>query len=120
MSIKEIISTLDRLARGAWACSNDPRNPKKEQEKHERTAQALLEAIALLRTHPDAQPNEPLTEAQLKEMDGKAVFVIPKCQVSGYMGIVAAPEKSIICRGGFIPFSLCKEIYRRPPKEDER
>ena len=104
MTIKEIIDHLDELEKFDV---EDPDN-----------REALRAAIEKLRTHPDAQPNEPLTEAQLKEMDGKAVFVIPKCQVSGYMGIVATSEKSIICRGGFIPFSLCKEIYRRPPKEE--
>lgn len=34
----------------------------------------LRDAIALLRTHPEAQPNEPLTLEELREMDGQPVW----------------------------------------------
>ena len=36
----------------------------------------LHEAIALLKSHPEAQPNEPLTLEELREMDGQPVWVV--------------------------------------------
>ena len=35
----------------------------------------LGEAIRVLKTHPDAQPNEPLTLEELREMEGEPVWV---------------------------------------------
>lgn len=69
MSIKETIARLEEMA--------DDREDKvlpgcigwDEIEP-------LREAAALLRTHPDAQPNEPLTLEELREMDGQPVWIV--------------------------------------------
>lgn len=39
------------------------------------TTNILREAAAILRTHPDAKPNDPLTLEELREMDGEPVWV---------------------------------------------
>lgn len=103
MTNEEIIAHLDELERF--------------DVEHEDNRQALREAIAKLRAlDEDAlSKNEPLTETQLKGMDGEAVFCIPKGKATGYMGIVTAAEASIICRGGFVPFYLYRAIYRTHP-----
>ena len=69
MSIKEIINVIDWLATGAEECSRDIGYTKKRQTAHRKRARALREAIDLLRTHPEAQPNEPLTLEELQEYE---------------------------------------------------
>lgn len=75
MSIEEIIVVIELLADGAEECAIDPREPKAERKIHERRSKALREAVALLRTHPEAQPNEPLTIEDLLNMSGRPVWI---------------------------------------------
>lgn len=95
-------------------CLPEGAGPKKIAEVFKDHIQPMVET---LKTHHDSQPNEPLTEDQLKKMDGEAVFAIPKGKTAGHMGIVAAAERSIVCRGGFVPFTLFRSIYRHRPEE---
>lgn len=84
------------------------------------------EIIALLRTHPDAQPNEPLTLAELREMDGKPVYVM--CDDGTYCwGLVSAGHGKVIVRDQYgmsadvvIWMPRGEKYYRRPPKEDKQ
>ena len=85
----------------------------------------LREAIALLRTHPEAQPNEPLTLEELLEMDGEVVYlaedhkwwiVSTKFEGPWENGIPCGVDKwgagtslSLLARCG---------VYRRPPKKE--
>ena len=68
MRIEEIINRLEHFfetycagAAGTWV--------------EGKWAEAAEAAVALLRTHPDAQPNEPLTLEELREMDGRPVYL---------------------------------------------
>lgn len=85
----------------------------------------LVEAIDLLRTHPDTQPNEPLMLEELREMDGEVVYLaedhkwwIVSLNFPGPWG------KDIPCGvdkwGAGTSLSLLARcgVYRRPPKED--
>lgn len=75
-------------------------------------------AISLLRTHPDAQPNEPLTLDELREMYEPVWVSVPRLKNGGYW---------CLCNGGTIIPPSCQEFdardikhwvfYRRPPKE---
>lgn len=49
--IEEIISVLELLADGAEECAIDAREPKAERKMHERHAEAIRAAIAMLKTH---------------------------------------------------------------------
>lgn len=49
--VEEIISVLELLADGAEECAIDTREPKAERKTHERYAEALRVAIAMLKTH---------------------------------------------------------------------
>lgn len=124
MSIEEIIVTLKALADGAESCAKDTHFTALELKDHERSAEALLAAIALLRTHPDAQPNEPLTLEELMEMDGQPVYLAEDRkwyivsvnyethqfkQPCGVDKWGAGTSLSLLARCG---------VYRRPPKED--
>lgn len=55
MSIEEIINVLERLENGAEACAIAPGEPEEERKKHERSAQALCEAIELLKVWKEAE-----------------------------------------------------------------
>ena len=82
--------------------------------------------IAMLRTHPDAQPNEPLTLEELREMVGEPVWVqSPGIPEYGSWRIVAGVdtedgERALYCNGDY----TCRDYgkvwlaYRRPPEED--
>lgn len=106
MSIEEIIETLEgfqRMSEGISGVVNDAER-----------AQALREAIALLRTHPEAQPNEPLTLEELREMDGKPVW-----GADGQLYIVNVENDYAADKHrGFRMLWTREFFYRRPPKED--
>lgn len=83
---------------------------------------ALRSAISLLRTHPEAQPNEPLTLEELKQMYCQAVWVKYGDGSHGSWGLVEldritlpAGAYCIIRKEGF---GNGWRVYRRPPKED--
>lgn len=90
-------------------------------------ADVLRAALALLRTHPDAQPNEPLTLEELREMDGQPVWIErPGYGAKWALVNVWAKATNIIyltCKNG-MPLHLLPElesgakIYCRPPKEE--
>lgn len=76
------------------------------------------EIIALLRTHPDAQPNEPLTFEELKKMDGKPVWLNTLCE---WFFVDASCEPILLWGVRATCYStvgLLGELYRRPPKEE--
>lgn len=75
----------------------------------------LAEAIALLRTHPDNQPNEPLTLEKLKEMDRQSVWVYPERE----WAIVDASIEWVSGLSFSVHFSDYGSwlAYFRPPKE---
>lgn len=66
MSIEEIIRSLEKHA--LILDSIDPVGKTG-------MPRVIREVIALLRSHPEAQPNEPLTLEELREMDGEPVWV---------------------------------------------
>ncbi len=68
MSIEEIIERLETLQATA-------KNIAEWDLGENKDAKALREAIALLKTHPDAQPNEPLTLEELREMVDRPVWI---------------------------------------------
>lgn len=86
----------------------------------------LVEAIDLLRTHQDAQPNEPLTLEELRKMDGQPVWVKApgvSNDISGRWVIVEGvdlEDRTIYTRGDFSchDYGAVWLAYRRPPKED--
>lgn len=126
MSIEEIINRLDYLMRKEHAKNAMlPDGFPLEQEVLE-NEKTLCEAIALLKTHPDAQPNEPLTLEELRGMVGKPVWVgIPGVsrEISCRWIIVAGvddEEKTLYAVGGFTCYRYGNVwlAYRRPPKED--
>lgn len=87
-------------------------------------------AIALLRTHPDAQPNEPLTLEELREMQAKPGWL--DCKYEKGWGIIGVSEFGrmisiatlndtyFIYANGEYNDLLGAKIYLCPPKEDER
>lgn len=89
----------------------------------------LLDAAALLRTHPDNQPNRPLTLEELREMDGQPVWIDrgPGYGVGWVLVQVWAKSTNIIyliqANGSVLQLGVEIEngakLYRRPPKGAE-
>lgn len=77
MSIEEVINQLKILHN--WYCPRESRGAK-----------AVEAAIALLRTHPEAQPNEPLTLEELRELHRKPAWL--DCKYEKGWGIVGVHE----------------------------
>lgn len=73
-SINQIIVGLESVAEHAEVMSKTP-GWSAMAGTYREEASLLREAIALLRTHPDAQHNEPLTLEELREMDGQPVWI---------------------------------------------
>lgn len=110
MSIQEIIAKLEEMA--------DDREDKilpgclgwDEIEP-------LREAVALLKTHPDNQPNEPLTLEELREMDGCPVWDTH----FKVWGLVDVGMGILITRKGDVELNVSvatRRLYRRPPEEE--
>lgn len=78
------------------------------------------EAIPLLKTHPEAQPNEPMTQKDLLGMDGKWVWLTD--HIGGkVIGWGRVSETSIQTVDGWLDVEDCGvefDAYLRPPKED--
>lgn len=110
MSIEEIIKWLEGMI-------YDPEEVALPIETVLRNEMAR-EAIALLKTHPDAQPNEPLTLEELRDMCEPVWVSVPGLKSGGYW---------CLCKNGTIIPPSCNEFrssdipnwvfYRRPPKE---
>lgn len=88
----------------------------------------LREAIALLRTHPEAQPDEPLTMEELREMVGRPVWTVTKgISDPGRWELVIDAEcedrlEMVDGQDGFYEIDTDSYgktwlAYRRPPKE---
>lgn len=116
MSIEEIIKVLKEHE--SWLKMVGPET-KKEVE-------AVSTAIALLKTHPEAQPNEPLTIEDLLNMSGRPVW-IEDSALGKEWAIVGCPShmKKNVRLSYSDGNSLWVDqifgsgkIYRRPPKED--
>ena len=115
MSIEEIIERLEELR-------NSGLGPMGNAQR-----KALSDAIALLKTHPEAQPNEPLTLEELRKMDGQPVWVeiISDEKNSGwwflrstveFIRLVRYPHQHFGCL--FEGYGTVLRAYHRPPKED--
>lgn len=85
---------------------------------------AIREAIALLRTHPDNQPNEPLTLEELREMDGQPVWCQPDEGVGCWVLVTVRASKMVV-RDQYgmtgdveVWMKRGERYYRRPPKEE--
>ena len=95
-------------------------------------ADVLRAALALLGTHPDAQPNEPLTEEELRELAGKPVWCedlqcwgIVKYETAGrwknkpfLIGAWHSPDCGTATNFEYDIKQRKLTLYRRPPKED--
>lgn len=112
MTFEEIINHLDELEKF------DVESPENRQ--------ALREAIALLRTHQNAQPNEPLTLAELWEMDGQPIYAVDRVYppnsgwwILGWTGadFVLAAAKRRGTQYIVQNYGTDWVAYRRPPKE---
>lgn len=122
MSIEEIINHLDVLARVGEDVEKDGR----VRDINGANAAALREAIALLKSHPEAQPNEPLTLEELWEMEGKPVWAqSKKLKGLGIWIIIneVDPDLELVSfnNGTLIKLEDWRDevaFYRRPPKED--
>ena len=92
-----------------------------------RLSEAIKMAVTALRTHPDAQPNEPLPLEELREMDGRLVYVVDRIYppYSGWW-IIGWEDGSCVLvaakrRGTqYIvqDYGIGWVAYRRPPKEE--
>lgn len=58
MKIYEIISVLEELAYGAEDAANDEQFSKSAKKRHRHSAQAIREAIELLKTYQNNQNKE--------------------------------------------------------------
>lgn len=87
---------------------------------------ALHEAIAILRIHPEAQPNEPLTMEDTLTMHGDPAYL---CWPDGGEWVlirVVSPDREkveLVHRNGILApirfvFDCGGKLYRCPPKED--
>ena len=126
MSIEEIINELERL-RFILECKRDRERAETGvfRASNSRLV-AINAAISLLRTHPDAQPNGPLTIEDLLNMSGRPVW-IEDSALGKEWAIVGCPShmKKIVRLSFSDGNSLWADqifgsgkIYRRPPKED--
>lgn len=118
MSIEEIIKELSLEGSGYEEMIAVGTVTDRVKKRWERRAIAMREAIALLRTHPEAQPNEPLTLEELREMDGQPVWLNVAGGVWALVGV--ADGVFWMDLGGSIDMAhLEGKAYRRPPKEVE-
>lgn len=115
MRIEEVINQLKILHN--WYCPRESRGAK-----------AVEAAIALLRAHPDAQPNEPLTLEKLRGMDGQPVWVknLHYSDYSGWWIIGWSPNGYCVLASAMRAhmgysvenYGINWLAYRRPSKED--
>ena len=125
MNIAEIVDVLDCLEKrvDGWAQNEDFSREAKLEYK--RGANAINEAIALLKAYPGDQPNEPLALEELREMERQPVWVeTPGVdrEISGRWVIVECVDierKILYTVGDFTchDYGTVWVAYRRPPKE---
>lgn len=124
MSIEEIKNAIDVLKNtGYQASAFSIFENFYELDDDYRKAVDIIEN-ALLKTCPDAQPNEPLTQEDATEMHGDPAYL---CWPDGGEWVLiraASPEKvELAHRNGILApihfvFDGGGKLYRRPPKED--
>jgi len=124
-SINQIIVGLESVAEHAEVMSKAP-GWSAMAGTYREEASLLREAIAKLRTHPDAQPNEPLTLEELEKMDGQPVYVVDRVYppYSGWW-IIGWTEDCFVLAAAkrrgtqYIVQNYGTDwvAYRRPPKE---
>ena len=108
MNIDKVIEILD-----------SGKAPETEQD-FEDFDTAIETAINLLKTHPDNQPNDPLTLEELREMDGEPVWI--SYFAGGPNVCMLVDAKHDVCRdahGGFAVFENLGRTwlaYRRKPE----
>lgn len=117
MSIEEIINRLDYLMRKEHAKNVAFPDGFPLDEDVLWNKAALREAIDLLKTHPDAQPNEPLTLEELREMGGYPYWHVglQKDSPPPHWNILEPFYAEHINDYGYGKRWLA---YRRPPKEN--
>ncbi|WP_251447101.1 hypothetical protein [Vermiculatibacterium agrestimuris] len=111
MSIEDIIDSLEELEKYGVDMECD--------------RMVLRRAIALLRTHPAAQPDEPLTLEELRGMDGDPVWLktLGEDFEDGWQIVVDVDKLRVHFRQFYAP-TFCEDYgstwaaYRRPPKEN--
>lgn len=107
MSVAEIVNELTALAYRL-----DSMRSHQATTEGLKTTAVLREAAAILSTHPDAKPNDPLTLEELREMDGEPVWISSKASQYGSYWLVSVCGDLISFRnrGGY-SFTL-EEIMR--------
>lgn len=82
----------------------------------------LVEAIEMLKTHPDIQPNEPLSLEELRAMHGKPVWIHRSEDGQGWWSVVRIGDTRLYTDYGawcdLRDYGETWVVYRRPPKED--
>lgn len=126
MSIEEIIKRLAEIGADyafRVALKGNPSDADMAQVEYDK--QIVLKAIALLKTHPEAQPNEPLTEEELREMDGSPAYLSFGEGVPGEWVLIIWDDRRPMVRHKngspgdmHLALSLGAKLYRRPPKEE--
>lgn len=118
VGIEEIIKSLDNHAS---LLDNMSRHQAKAGKSS--MADVCRAAITMLKTHPEAHPNEPLTMEDALEMHGEPAYL---CWPDGGEWVlirVASMEKvELVLRNGILTpirfvFEGGGKLYRRPPKE---
>lgn len=121
MSIEEIMERLAAMESHEKFVSKlfESTSRKKDAEKN---ITAIRAAVALLKTHPEAQPNELLTQEQLQFGSGDPVWIVREDGADRWALIRYANFGGINTYGcGFLAWEDLGEIwfpYRRPPKEE--
>ena len=83
----------------------------------------VISAVAVLDKTPTiTQPNEPLTIAQLREMDGEPVYwPKEKIWLIVYLNHPDFGDCALNREGLYLPLDKCerRKVYRRPPEGEE-
>lgn len=128
MTIEEIIKVLDEIAEGFENLSAEVCARNDLRALWEGRAKGIRQAIALLKPHPDAQPNEPLTLEELRSMLDCPVWMVGDDEITetGWCLVHRCTNDAVevIVPSGLIYRVISENIgevckfYRRPPKEE--
>lgn len=126
MSIEEVIQKLQEAVNLGDSPNRGPFGTHIRKEY-------LVEAIDLLKTHPEAKPSELLTLEELREMKWEPAWVDGSCEMElggkkGWAILYHEPVNKYVCvwwpgeEYADIPsldyYGDTWKAYRRPPKED--
>lgn len=121
MRIEQIFNGLESLAQ---LCHNQSITAKTKyaHDLWDDMDSIATEALALLKTHPEAQQNEPLTQKQLQFMSSAPVWIVREDGADRWALIRYANSGGINTYGcGFLAWEDLGKLwlaYRRPPKEE--